>query len=294
MTSPRRIIKVSPPPALEEITQYPRTYAAWRVLCINAARESPSSDGQHALEQHLQAFAQQRGATFSISQSTITFQDLVQAFNLDINPNTCTALLAHDASLTLTPSTITRRALGVLDVRIEIVYCGICHTDIDCLTGTWAAGAYFPQVAGHEIVGIVTAVGAEVSSVTIGQAVGVGFMCRTCGSCDCCTQQRDQFCARRVYTFNARDWDGQVTHGGFSTYIVVQERCVLTIPVQVPLPNVAPLLCAGITTYSAIKHFGLTNGSNAHVGVVGLGGLGHLAVRICKALGARYGALVVV
>ena len=282
-------IALAAPPTPEDIAQHPRVFAAWRVLCIDALQKQGAvRDANTVLLGHLREFATAYGNGGDPTEP-LTFAQLVQLFtNIDCPPDKCTALVAPEASLQLVPRTIGRRALGVADVRVEVVFCGICHTDIDCLMGEWAAGSWFPQVAGHEIVGIVTGVGEEVSSVQIGDAVGVGFMCRTCGTCSHCNDQTkgSQFCARRVYTFNAQDWDGSITHGGFSSFIVVHERCVLHIPAALSLPAAAPLLCAGITTYSAIKRFDVA-GEGKHVGVVGLGGLGHLAVRILKAMGTR-------
>lgn len=275
-------VTLTTPPAADDIASHPRVYAAWRVLCIDAMRLHGMPDNNTVLLEQLQACS---GAP--IIKPLTTFADVVELLaKLDLPPDTCTALVAQDASLQLVESTITRRALGPADVRVETVYCGICHTDVDCLTGEWAAGAWFPQVAGHEVVGIVTAVGSDVTAVRVGDAVGVGFMCRICGTCSHCTARGSQFCSRRVYTFNARDWDGSITAGGFSSHMVVHERCVLRIPASLPLPATAPLLCAGITTFSAIKHFDVA-GEGKHVGVVGLGGLGHLAVRILKAMGTR-------
>lgn len=274
-------IALSAPPTEEDIGQHPRVFAAWRVMCIDAMRLGGVQQENTVLVDHL---AKRSGTSSFDPTQPLTFARLVDLLAaIDRPPDSCAALAASDASLQLAQTTITRRPLGPSDVRVEIAFCGICHTDIDCLTGEWAAGAWYPQVAGHEVVGIATAVGPDVTTVRVGDAVGVGFLCRTCGTCDHCTHNGDQFCSRRVYTFNARDWDGSITAGGFSSFIVVQERLVLHIPPTLPLPAAAPLLCAGVTTYSAIKRFGV---AGKHVGVVGLGGLGHLAVRILKATGS--------
>lgn len=282
-------IALAASPTEQDVAQHPRVFACWRVLCLDAVRtQGLPEDNNTVLLGQLQDFAAKVGnGSFDPTWCTqpLTFAHLVQLFaQVDCPPDNCLALAAPDASLQLCPRTIHRRTLGVADVRVEVVYCGICHTDIDCLTGEWASGSWFPQVAGHEVIGIVTAVGEEVDSVRVGQAVGVGFLCNTCGTCSHCTTKGAQFCARRVFTMNCRDWDGSITNGGFSSFMVVHQRCVLRIPPTLSLSAAAPLLCAGVTTYSAIKLFGVA-GEGKHVGVVGLGGLGHLAVRILKAMG---------
>ncbi|MGZ6733750.1 MAG: NAD(P)-dependent alcohol dehydrogenase [Nocardioides sp.] len=192
---------------------------------------------------------------------------------------------ATSATSPLAPTTIERRELGPRDVRIDIAYAGICHSDIHTIRSEWGPAKY-PLVVGHEIAGTVSAVGAEVTKHRVGDRVGVGCMVDSCGECDRCERGLEQYCAKgNVGTYNAIDRDGSVTQGGYSEQIVVVEDFVLTIPDALPLDAAAPLLCAGITTYSPLRRFGA--GPGKKVAVVGLGGLGHLGVKIGAAMGAE-------
>jgi uncharacterized zinc-type alcohol dehydrogenase-like protein len=185
----------------------------------------------------------------------------------------------------LGPTTITRRGLGAHDVLIEIKYTGICHSDIHHARSHWREETY-PMVPGHEIAGVVSAVGAEVTKHQVGDRVGVGCMANSCGECANCRDGREQYCLQGVIlTYGSIDKDGSVTYGGYSTHIVVNEDFVLRIPHSLELDVAAPLLCAGITTYSPLRRFGTRAGKK--VAVVGLGGLGHLAVKLARAMGAQ-------
>lgn len=193
---------------------------------------------------------------------------------------------AAQAKAPLAPFTFERRQPGTRDVEIEIAYCGICHSDIHQVRDEWG-GAIFPMVPGHEIAGQVRAVGSEVSRYKAGDWVGVGCMVNSCRTCENCREGLEQFCIPGAnFTYNSHDRDGSPTYGGYSDHIVVDEDFVLRIshdPKQ--MAGVAPLLCAGITTYSPLHHWKVGLGSR--VGVVGLGGLGHMGVKLAHAMGAE-------
>jgi alcohol dehydrogenase (NADP+) len=180
---------------------------------------------------------------------------------------------------------IQRRAIGPTDVRIDIKFCGICHSDIHFARGEWGEIPY-PAVPGHEIAGVVAAVGAEVSRFAPGDRVGVGCMVNSCRECENCRAGEEQYClAGNTQTYGSVDRDGTVTYGGYSDHVVVDQDFVLNIPDGLELDAAAPLLCAGITTYSPLRHWNA--GPGKRVAVVGLGGLGHMAVKIAHAMGAE-------
>jgi len=183
---------------------------------------------------------------------------------------------------------IERRDLGPHDVLIAIAYAGICHSDIHTARNEWGP-ATFPLVPGHEIAGIVEGIGAEVTTHAIGDRVGVGCLVDSCGECRHCLAGNEQFCQQSVGTYNDTGRDGLPTAGGYSTHIVVSDRFVLRIPDGLALDVAAPLLCAGITTYSPLRHWKAGDGSR--VGIVGLGGLGHMGVKFAHALGCHVTAL---
>ena len=170
------------------------------------------------------------------------------------------------------------------DVAIDIHYCGICHSDIHQAHDEWG-GSIFPMVPGHEIAGVVTSVGSKVTKFKVGDKVGVGCFIDSCRSCVQCKKGQEQYCLKgMVATYNGRDHDGKPTMGGYSDKIVVDENYVLRIPGNLPLDAAAPLLCAGITLYSPLKHWNA--GPGKKVAILGLGGLGHMGVKIAHALGA--------
>ena len=185
----------------------------------------------------------------------------------------------------LVPTTIERRPVGAHDVLIDISYAGICHSDIHTVKGEWGPQTY-PLTPGHEIAGIVAQVGADVTGFAPGDRVGVGCMVNSCGECTNCRNGDEQYCLNgTVFTYGSTDRDGTVTQGGYSTRIVVDADFVVSIPDSIDLAEAAPLLCAGITTYSPLAHWNA--GPGKKVAVVGLGGLGHMAVKIAHALGAE-------
>ncbi|MBS0458348.1 MAG: NAD(P)-dependent alcohol dehydrogenase [Proteobacteria bacterium] len=199
--------------------------------------------------------------------------------------STTAAYAAHAAKAPLAPLTIQRRDPRAHDVVIDIAYCGVCHSDIHQARDEWGGGI-FPMVPGHEIVGHVIALGSAATKFKIGDAVGVGCFVDSCRQCAQCHAGEEQYCdTGMTATYNARDADGAPTYGGYSTRIVVDENYVLSIPAGIALDRAAPLLCAGITTYSPMRHYGVKAGDC--VAVVGLGGLGHMAVKFGVALGAK-------
>lgn len=187
----------------------------------------------------------------------------------------------------LVPLTLARRAPKADDVEIAIDFCGLCHSDVHATRGEWGTQQY-PLVPGHEIVGRVSAVGAAVNDFAPGDVVGVGCMVDSCRACQSCLDGQEQYCENGMTgTYGARDNrnGGEVTQGGYATSVVVDRRYVVHVPAELDPAAVAPLLCAGVTTFSPLRHFGVKEGDA--VGVVGLGGLGHMAVKLAKAMGAR-------
>ncbi len=198
------------------------------------------------------------------------------------------AYSAASATSPLACTTIPRRSPADRDVQIEILYCGICHSDLHQVRNEWSAiPTVYPIVPGHEIVGRVTQVGTGVTRHKVGDLVGVGCLVDSDHTCPKCRINLEQLCPNSVFTYNSPDRHGTapVTYGGYSSSIVVDERFVLRIPSNLHLPGVAPLLCAGITTYSPMRRWGVTQGKK--VGVVGLGGLGHMGVKFSHAFGAH-------
>ncbi|BAL89614.1 putative alcohol dehydrogenase [Actinoplanes missouriensis 431] len=198
---------------------------------------------------------------------------------------TVNAIAATSATEPLVRTTVERRDLGPRDILIEISYAGICHSDIHTVRGDWGRVAY-PLTVGHEIVGHVTAVGPEVTRHAVGDRVGVGCMVNSCRECANCRAGQEQYCeAGNTGTYAAVDRDGTITQGGYSTHIVVDQDFVLRVPTEIPIEAAAPLLCAGITTYSPLAHW--KAGPGKKVAVVGMGGLGHMAVKLAAAMGAE-------
>lgn len=199
---------------------------------------------------------------------------------------TTPAYATQSAGASLAPWSIERREPGPHDVLIDILYCGVCHSDIHQARNEWG-GSIFPMVPGHEIVGRVVKVGDKVKKWKPGHVVGVGCFVDSCRHCEACRAGEEQYCEEGMtLTYNGYERDGKTpTYGGYSTRITVDENYVLGIPKGLPLERVAPLLCAGITTYSPLKHFGLK--PDDKLAVVGLGGLGHVAVKFGRAMGAH-------
>ncbi len=192
---------------------------------------------------------------------------------------------AHDKRSALVPFRFDRRDPGPKDVVVEIAYCGICHSDIHQVRDEWG-GSIYPMVPGHEIVGHVTAVGNAVTKFKVGDLAAVGVIVDSCRVCENCKAGEEQYCIKgAVETYNKLDYSGKPTYGGYSNNIVVDEGYVHTISPKLDMAAVAPLLCAGITTYSPLRHWKVGKGSK--VGVVGLGGLGHMGLKFAHSFGAH-------
>ncbi|EPS65133.1 hypothetical protein M569_09642, partial [Genlisea aurea] len=198
----------------------------------------------------------------------------------------CLGWAARDSSGHLSPYHFTRRAVGSDDVSIKILHCGVCYADV-AWTRNKIGGTKYPVVPGHEIVGIVTEVGSDVRKHKVGDHVGVGTYVNSCRKCDNCENDLEVHCSKgHVLTFDGVDEDGTITKGGYSTHIVVHQRYIFRIPENYPLEFAAPLLCAGITVFTPMMRFNM-NQPGKSLGVIGLGGLGHLAVKFGKAFGLK-------
>lgn len=202
------------------------------------------------------------------------------------NNKTMTRVLSvPSAKASFEQTTIERRELRPHDVLIDIKFSGICHSDIHSAFDEWGGGM-FPMVPGHEIAGVVEAVGSEVTKFTVGDRVGVGCFVDSCGECEYCLGGEEQYCTKGVVqTYNSLDYDGNPTYGGYSQKIVVTEGFVVRIPDSLEMDVASPLLCAGITTYSPLKHWNA--GPGKKVAIVGMGGLGHVAIQFAHAMGAE-------
>ena len=198
---------------------------------------------------------------------------------------TTVALLINSANAPITKGNIERRTVGDKDVRVAITYSGICHSDVHQARSEWGADI-FPMVPGHEIIGEVVEVGSQVKNFTVGQSVGVGVFVDSCRECDACKSDQESYCEKGpVGSYNAVGYDGEIQYGGYSKEIVTDEHFVVHIPDGVSHAEFAPLLCAGITVYSPLKHW--KAGPGKKVAILGMGGLGHLAVKFAAALGAE-------
>ncbi|KAF5747194.1 cinnamyl alcohol dehydrogenase 6 isoform X1 [Tripterygium wilfordii] len=191
---------------------------------------------------------------------------------------------AHDSSGKITPYIFKRRENGANDVTIKILYCGICHTDIHYLKNDWGISMY-PVVPGHEIIGLITEVGRNVKGFKLGEKVGVGCLAASCLECEFCKDSQENYCDKAQFTYNGIFWDGSVTYGGYSKMLVADYRYMVHVPENLPMDAAAPLLCAGITVFCPLKDNNLLNSPPKKIGIVGLGGLGHVAVKFCKAFG---------
>ncbi|GIL48079.1 hypothetical protein Vafri_4780 [Volvox africanus] len=270
-------------PSSAEISAHPREFALLRQV-------APSGEADaEVLQEYIKLYGE---TSKTLSNDEISFAEFAALFSKPSNsrsetPTNCVGYAARDKSGVLSPFIFNRRPVGPTDVRIQITHAGICHSDLHQVKNEWG-GSLYPMVPGHEIVGIVTEVGTEVKKFKPGDRAGVGCMVDSCGTCDMCAEPRgeEQFCKRCVYTYNCMQPDGTIAQGGYSTHIVVTEKFVLRLPENLPLDVTAPLLCAGITVYSPMKHYGLDK-AGMKLGVVGLGGLGHMAVKIAKGMGVH-------
>ncbi|XP_073043230.1 probable cinnamyl alcohol dehydrogenase 1 [Primulina eburnea] len=197
----------------------------------------------------------------------------------------CLGWAARDTSGFLSPYDFNRRSVGSDDVAISIMYCGICYADVIWSRNKLGTSKY-PLVPGHEISSVVREVGTNVQRFKVGDHVGVGTSVNSCRECEFCDDHRENLCSKRVHTFDGVDSDGTITKGGYSSYIVVHERYCFNVPEKYPLELAAPLLCAGITVYTPMLRHGM-NQPGKSLGIIGLGGLGHLAVKFGKAFGLK-------
>lgn len=201
-------------------------------------------------------------------------------------PIIVSAYAARTPLASLMPYTFEYGKLKAREVHIKVKYCGICHTDIHLARGEWGSMSMYPMVPGHEIVGLVEAVGPKVSKFRKGDRAAIGFFRDACRKCERCRFGLEQYCNRVVLTCSDQDREGRLTHGGFASDIVCEERFVLRLPSTLNMASAAPLLCAGVTVWSPIKHFGMDK-KGTSIGVIGLGGLGHMVVKFAKAFGAK-------
>jgi cinnamyl-alcohol dehydrogenase len=274
-------VEISQPTA-EAARQWPREFALFTQL--------PGAESGSVELKDLQQFAKDYGTgEISASEGKLSFEDVAKAFakkgqKVEGDGNTV-GYAARDESGHLTPFKFQRRNVGPDDINIAITYAGICHSDLHQIKGEWNNSSY-PMVPGHEIVGIVTEVGSNVKNFKIGDRAGVGCFVDACRDCEQCSKHEDQFCHKQVPTYNGRNWrlDNEMTFGGYSSKLVVDHRYALKVPKNLDMAAAAPLLCAGITTYSPLKYYGLDK-PGMKLGVVGLGGLGHMAVKLGKAMG---------
>jgi len=223
------------------------------------------------------------GAGAVLAPSSNLFAEKSSAYGN--GPYAAEGMAGYSETGPLQPLKFQRRALGPKDVAIKIHYCGVCHSDIHAIHGDWGKIQY-PQIVGHELAGEIVAVGASVSKFDVGSRVGVGTMVDSCRHCPECLRGSENYCENgNTQTYGSKDRDGSITQGGYSTFVVVDEDFVPSIPAAIDLAEAGPLLCAGITTYSPLRHWSLAPGKK--VAIAGLGGLGHLAVQFATKMGAH-------
>ncbi|TXG52011.1 hypothetical protein EZV62_021180 [Acer yangbiense] len=191
---------------------------------------------------------------------------------------------AHDSSGKITSYIFKRRENGVDDVTIKVMYCGICHTDLHHVRNDWGITMY-PVVPGHEITGMITKVGSNVENFKVGDKVGVGCLAASCLQCEFCKDSQENYCDQIQFTYNGVFWDGSITYGGYSEMLVADHRYVVHVPDNLPMDAAAPLLCAGVTVFTPMKDNNLLESTGKKIGIVGLGGLGHVAIKFGKAFG---------
>ncbi|KAG6702611.1 hypothetical protein I3843_07G042900 [Carya illinoinensis] len=201
------------------------------------------------------------------------------------HPKNAFGWAARDTTGVLSPFKFSRRATGEKDVTFKVLYCGVCHSDLHMVKNDWGTSTY-PLVPGHEIVGVVKEVGSKVQKFKVGDKVGVGCIIGACDSCDNCSNNLENYCKEMVLTYSDKYYDGTTTYGGYSDIMVANEHYVVLIPDQLSLEACAPLLCAGITVYSPLRFYELDK-PGMQLGVVGLGGLGHVAVKFATAMGVK-------
>lgn len=273
-------IKITPPSATE-VKQYSREFAL--------LTQVPGYETGIVKAEDLATFAKRYGSGSAANfGAEAKLEDIAAAFKAPSNrtgSGSTAAWAAKDKSGYMAPYSIDRRPVGAEDIRIQVTYAGICHTDLHQLKSEWGDSIY-PLVPGHEIIGVVTEIGKDVKNFKLGDRAGVGCFVDSCRECHQCHTDEGQFCNRQVPTYNGKNWrhKDEVTYGGYSTNYVVASSYAIKIPNNLDMSKSAPLLCAGITTYSPLKYFGLDK-KGLKLGVVGLGGLGHMAVKFGVAMG---------
>lgn len=272
-------IKVAKPTA-QEVKSNPREFAIYTLLDKNKDSTFETQALQDAAKQYGSKSSTVKEGNLKYSQ----FVDLlVKAGEPCEGKGDCLSWAAQDDSGHLAPWKLTRRQPGPEDIFLQVVYCGVCHSDLHQLKNEWG-NTTFPVVPGHEIAGIVCDMGKNVTGWKLGDKVGVGCFIDACRNCHACEIKDDNYCPGCVLTYNSKDKEGNPTYGGYSTHLIVDHRYCLRIPDNLQFDSVAPLLCAGITTYSPLMHYEM-NKPGFKLGVVGLGGLGHMAVKFGKAMG---------
>jgi cinnamyl-alcohol dehydrogenase len=271
-------------PSAEEVKKFPREFALLTQIPGYERGTLSSDELKKAIEKYGDGDA-------SALQGDVSFLEVAKALkkaskNKAGDKNTA-AWVTKDKTSQLEAWSVDRRPISDEDIRIQITYAGICHSDLHQAKGEWG-DAIFPMVPGHEIIGVVTEVGKNVKNFKLGDRAGVGCFVDSCRECQQCHGHEEQFCENgMVATYNGRNprHENRVTYGGYSTNIVVADKYAIKIPNNLDMASSAPLLCAGITTYSPLRRFGLDK-KGTKVGVIGLGGLGHMAVKLAKAMGA--------
>ncbi|CAL5224213.1 g6859 [Coccomyxa viridis] len=274
-------VKIAQPTA-EDAKKYPREYAIFTQIPGALHGSVKSEDVAKAVKEF--------GSGSAPSEGDLSFEQLAKALHkgttAEFGSGNTVGYATKDDSGHLAPWAFDRRPVGEEDISIQIAYAGICHSDLHQIKNEWG-NSKFPMVPGHEIVGIVTEVGSKAGShFKVGDRAGIGCFVRACQNCELCKIGDDQYCTKVVMTYNGDDWgeSGSNTMGGYSNRYVVNHKFALKVPENLPLVAAAPLLCAGITTYSPMKHFGLDK-KGQKLAVVGLGGLGHMAVKFGKGFG---------
>lgn len=270
-------------PTQEEVIAHAREYALFTQLDINKNGSVTAED----LTRYSKEFGSGAPAP---STGEIKFADLVKLLSKpgekQQDTHNAVGYAARDESGHLSPFHFTRRQLTDEDVRIQVTYCGVCHSDYHQIKNEWK-GSNYPMVPGHEIVGIITEVGKGVKDYKVGDRAGIGCLVDSCRSCHPCRNHEENYCEKgMVQTYNGVHPDGTATQGGYSTHIVCAEKYIIRLPTNLPMDAAAPLLCAGITTWSPLQYYGI-NKEGMSLGVIGLGGLGHMAVKFGKALGMK-------
>eukprot|EP00892_Ulva_mutabilis_P006068 jgi/Ulvmu1/3833/UM018_0045.1 len=276
-------LKIHTPADREELLSFSREYALLRLMQMQG-KGAISSESVKKYTDDDNADAVKK----LVEKGEISFKEFAEAFRKSgeatDGEGNATGMTAHDDSGTMKKEKFTRREPRENDVVLQITYCGMCHSDVHQVRGEWGNSIY-PMIPGHEIIGVVIDTGDKVTKFKVGDSAAVGCMVDSCLSCSHCKNHDEQYCSKgNIGTYNSKGFDGEVTMGGYSTHLVCREEFVVSLPENIHSPGAAPLLCAGITTYSPMKHYGADK-EGMRIGVVGCGGLGHMAIKLAKAFG---------